>query len=214
MECVIDFELATGLKIGADGTCSTAWTNKAKVLMNMVRAVARIFTIRIGERKVTIQEAINPKINAQSLVPLGAPPMAGLGRRPLWASSRTTSAVAVNVWRAREDEKRRRAGAGGHAAATDRTRAFAKTWEVNYANYPTENRWNPSAVADLKRRLNANNQADGKESKRPRLQDPDPRRYDPPPAAQALLLRPVQKLNLIMSPLASGNVILSPLSPP
>ncbi len=190
LECVIDFELATGLKIGADGTCSTAWTNKAKVLMNMIKAVARIFTIRIGGRQVTLQEAIDPRVNAPSLVPLGAPPMAGLGRRPLWASSRTTSAVAVNVWRAREDDKRRRASAGSRAAATDRTRAFAKTWEVNYANFPTEDRWNPSAVADLKRKLDVINQTNEERSKRPRLQDLQPHRRDPPPAARAPLVCP------------------------
>ncbi len=148
----------------------------------------------LGGKTVSIQEAINPKTNAQSLVPLGAPPMAGLGRRPLWASSRTTSAVAVNVWRAREADKRHRASAGGLGTATDRSRAFAKTWEVNYANFPTEDRWNPSAVADLKRKIDANNQVNEMKGKRPRLYDPGPRREDPPSTAHEPPAHPIRRL--------------------
>jgi hypothetical protein len=153
LEFVVDFELSSGLKLGADGACGTSWKEKASTLIAIIKSLARIYTIVVDDKVVGYKEAFQPRTNVPALVPLGAPVLAGFARRPVWVSGRTPQAVAVNLWRARAADRRERALSSSLSSVSTRTRAFAKDWVLNYASFPADDGWRPSALQRLRTQL-------------------------------------------------------------
>ncbi len=146
LEAVIDFEQATGFHIGADGACSTAWNEKARVLAYIVKSLARICNISKNGMITTLKDAVAPCTDAASLTPLGAPIMSGYGRKPVWVYPETPELVAVNVWRARNWD---RTATPAGRAANARRRTFAMQWQVVRKGYAPSAAWRPKAARDL-----------------------------------------------------------------
>ncbi len=178
--------------MGVDGSCATSWAAKAKTLYYIIRTLARIYTMEIGLSKVTFKDALRPRPSVTSLAPLGAPVMAGFARRPIWVCARTPEVVAANVWRARAADRRARATAASSTTTptTSRPRTFANDWDINYAGYPSEDRWKSQASYDLEatsararqarpRDLGDHPPADHPPTKKKRATDDDPGRPDP-----------------------------------
>ncbi len=148
LECVIDLELSTGFRIGADGAAPTSWAEKARILAYTIRAAARIYGLVKGTTNITLKQAVSPRTDSPSLTLLGAPLVSGFGRRPIWLSSRTPEVVACNVWRARRAERQ----ATEQQDRTCRGRLFARGWEIDYRGYPAEDRWTSEAEKRLKQK--------------------------------------------------------------
>ncbi len=149
LECVIDFEMSTGMRLGLDGACSTTWSAKARALYYIIKALARIHTITIGCTEVGFKRAFQPKSNISSLAPLGAPVMAGFSRRPVWVCGRTPQVIAANAWRARAAHRRALATAAPATSLSSRSRAFAHDWQINYEGFPSDDRWLPKSSGAL-----------------------------------------------------------------
>ncbi len=189
LECVIDFEMSTGLRLGLDGACATTWSAKARALYYIIKALARIYTINIGCNKVGFKHAFLPRSNVASLAPLGAPVMAGFARRPVWVCRRTPQVVAANVWRARAAHRRVLAAAAPSTSLSARSRTFAHEWDVNYEGFPSDDRWLPKASASLTTAIaTAKHGRPHEVPPEDREQHPTPRRStnDPVIAAQPL----------------------------
>jgi hypothetical protein len=148
LECVVDMELSTGFRLGLDGACETTWAAKAKTLYYIVRTLARIHTINVGDGKGLFKSVLSPLPSVSALSPLGAPVQAGFARRPIWACPHTPDVVAANVWRARAAETRARA-TGASTSAAARARTFAHDWTVTYSGYPAQDRWRAQSAIDL-----------------------------------------------------------------
>ncbi len=148
LECVVDLELSSGLRLGVDGSCGTTWAAKAKALYYIVRTLARIHTIDVGHEKSAFKTALSPRPSVSALSPLGAPLQAGFARRPIWACQRTPEVVAANVWRAKAAEARARA-AGTSSSTAARARTFAHDWTLTYAGYPSQDLWRPRSSIEL-----------------------------------------------------------------
>ncbi len=142
LECVVDFELTTGFRLGEDGACGRSWAEKARVLAYIVRTLARVHTVAKNGLRTTLQKAVGPRTNATALASLGAPLVSGYSKRPTWLAEQTPEVVAYNVWRARAHERRTCAA----RAQNYRVRTFAKGWEVDYRGYPSLDAWTSPAV--------------------------------------------------------------------
>ncbi len=149
LECAVDFELSTGLRLGLEGSCGPTWADKAKAMAYLMKAAARIFTIKHHGRDIGYNAALRPSPNVFSLSPLGAPLMSGLARRPVWACAHTPQVVAANLWRARAADRLAAAAAPRTAAVPSRSRTFAAAWELNYSGFPAQNRWQPEVLERL-----------------------------------------------------------------
>ncbi len=149
LECVIDFELSTGFRIGLDGATATTWANKAKVLAYTIRALARIYGLKKSGVGMSLAQALEPRTDAASLTPLGAPLTSGYGVRPRWLSRWTTQAAAVNTWRARRHEAVNRPW----NREACRGRRFAEDWEINYHSFPADDLWEAEVARTLKKAL-------------------------------------------------------------
>ncbi len=154
LELVIDFEMSTGLRLGMEGACETSWSGKAHALVEMIKALVRIHTVYLNGSKTTYKQAFQPRPNVSALAPLGAPAMAGYARRPVWVCERTPQVAAANVWRAKAEERLARGSVYATAAST-RTRAFAKEWEITYSHFPADDKWGPKAQYDLEQKIGA-----------------------------------------------------------
>ncbi len=128
---------------------SLTWADKAKMVSYLIKAASRMFTITRWGDKTDYKQALLPRSSVSSLTPLGAPLMAGLARRPVWASRLTPSAVAANVWRARASDRFKQVSSSRGSWAGARARTFANDWEIDYSHFPSENRWQPDAIAKI-----------------------------------------------------------------
>ncbi len=94
-ELVVDAEAATGLTLpGRD------WHQKTVAFAALLRSMARVYGLEMNGNSVSWKNALDPRTDSPTLVPLGAPRVSGLARRPRWLSSHTPDVAAANVWRA------------------------------------------------------------------------------------------------------------------
>ena len=63
--------------------------------------------------------------------------MSGMGRRPVWADQRTPRIVALNTWKAKEEQSRKR---GSTTLSDRRTRKFAEEWHLQMQGHKTQSR--------------------------------------------------------------------------
>ncbi len=94
LEMVVDIEASTGINIPEKG-----WHQKALKLASIMRNIARIYTVQIGDVTSTWKDVMDPKPDLPPLTPLNAPRISGLSRRPRWMCGSTTEVVAANIWR-------------------------------------------------------------------------------------------------------------------
>ena len=73
LECVIDFEMTSGLRLGDCEGIRLSWGQKAKRLGYYLRTLARINTIAWNGIPMSYNQAVKPTIDATSLTPLGGP---------------------------------------------------------------------------------------------------------------------------------------------
>ncbi len=147
LECAVDFELATGVRLTSNSGARLAWADQAARLYRIIRAIARTHTLVLHGVVSTLKAALAPKTNVPSLTPLGAPMSSGFARRPRWLAKGTTEVVAANVSRALE------AARSQHAQGGRATRTFAKNWYLDFSGYPHEGQWQPEPLTSLKARL-------------------------------------------------------------
>ncbi len=94
-ELVIDAEAATGLTLpGKD------WHQKTVLFAALLRSMARVYGLQLDGDESSWKNAFEPRTDVPTLVPLGAPRISGLARRPRWLSSHTPEVAAANAWRA------------------------------------------------------------------------------------------------------------------
>ncbi len=117
--------------------------------MTSLKALVRIHTVELNGVQSGFKQAFRPRPNVPTLAPLGAPVLAGFARRPIWADPRTPAAVAANIWRARAAARCATTSATVSPGGENRSRVFARTWELNMAGFPSADGWSPSAVKHL-----------------------------------------------------------------
>ena len=125
LECVVDFELTTGLRLEDCEGKEMTWGQKAKRLGYYLRTMSRINTIKWNGTTMSFQKAVLPTTDATSITPLGGPLMSGYGRSPFWNDKRTPTIAALNVWKAKQTQTE-------ETFCTDlksrRSRKFADNW--------------------------------------------------------------------------------------
>ncbi len=93
LEMVVDIEASIGINIPGKG-----WHQKALKLAAIMRNIARIYTVQIGDITSNWKNVMDPKPDLPPLTPLNAPRISGLSRRPRWMCGSTTEVVAANIW--------------------------------------------------------------------------------------------------------------------
>ena len=61
--------------------------------------------------------------------------MSGMGRRPVWADRRTPRIVALNTWKAKEEQSRK---TGSTTLSDRRTRKFAEEWQLQMQGHKAQ----------------------------------------------------------------------------
>ena len=102
LECVVGFELSTGLCLGSMTGKTLTWTQKALRLFYYLKAIIRTHSVRWTAIQVSLKQALRPTTDATSITPRGGPLMAGFARKPKWVDARTPKIAAVNIWKARQ----------------------------------------------------------------------------------------------------------------
>ena len=104
LEGVVDLELSTGIRIGDSEGIKMTWGMKAKRLAYYIRTLARINTVSWIGITLAYTKALRPTTDATSFTPLGGPLMSGFKRKAIWADPRAPNVVAINVWKAKENQ--------------------------------------------------------------------------------------------------------------
>jgi exonuclease III len=169
LECAIDFELATGVRLATDGERETTWAGKARIIAAVIRLLNRVHGIVANGRQVPMKTALGPRADAPSLTPLGAPVAPGYGRKPVWVDPRTPYAVAANYARARRAALRA-------SVRNRRTTGFAQHWHLNYEGFPATKNWTPPSIKRLataveQARIQRGAQRSGEQEDSPTKQD-------------------------------------------
>ncbi len=148
LECAIDFELSTGVRLTANDGSRLAWAEQAALLYRIVRAIGRTSTFVLNGRPITtLAEALAPRTKVPSITALGAPLASGFARRPRWLAAKTPEVVAVNVFKAMT------AARDGRVDPATAVTTFAKHWKLDFAGYPHEGQWTPEPLDRLRERL-------------------------------------------------------------
>ncbi len=131
-ECVVDFETSTGLELKNAADQLIGWGEKAARLRNIWKKIASVHTVMDGGDVSTFGDAYKPRNDVPSLVPLGAPRLPGVLRKPRWVMSTTPKIVAANVWRALGSSTDRRTMNG---------RTFMRGWSISHSGFVLEHPW-------------------------------------------------------------------------
>ena len=130
LELLVDFELTSGIRFGDDGPTVLTWAEKARILGYYIKTIARVYTVELDGFKTGFMKALRPILDAASLAPLGAPVLSGYARKPHWSNQSTPSAVATNLWKARQNDIVK-----SECAAKRRNRSFAHRHNLNLSGY-------------------------------------------------------------------------------
>ncbi len=131
-ECVVDFEASTGLELRNAAGQALGWSEKAARLRSIWRKMASVHTVTERGKISTFNNIYKPKNDVPSLVPLGAPRLPGLMRRPRWVMETTPSVVAANVWKALGSNVERRLING---------RTFIRGWRIDCSGFTRKHVW-------------------------------------------------------------------------
>ena len=130
LELLVDFELTTGIKIGDEGPTTLSWAERARLLGYYIKTIARVYMVELNGMKTGFTKAMRPILDAASLAPFGAPVLSGYARKPYWTHQGTPSAIATNVWKARQNDI-----ISSESAANRRNRSFAHRHNLNLSGY-------------------------------------------------------------------------------
>ena len=131
LECLVDFELTTGIKFGNEGPHPLSWAERARILAYYVKTLARVYTVKLNNIQVPFKQAMRPMLDAAPLAPLGAPVLSGYGRKPIWTHPGTHTAIVTNVRKARANDPQ------NHATTAEerRNRSFAHRWPMTLSGH-------------------------------------------------------------------------------
>ena len=76
---------------------------------------------------MSYHRALKPTTDATSLAPLGIPLMSGFERRPIWSDPRTPRIVAINAWKAKQEQSQR----GALDLTQRRSRKIVDEWPLS-----------------------------------------------------------------------------------
>ena len=143
LECVVDFEMTSGIRLEDCEGARLSWGQKAKRIGYYLRTLARINTISWNGIPMSYNQAMKPTTDATSLTPVGGPLQTGFARRPIWADDRTPKIAAINLWRAKLQQSSSQKTA---ALKQRRNRKLTDEWYLTLKGYKRKKR---GAVLDI-----------------------------------------------------------------
>ena len=115
----------------------------------ILRTLARVHTVIKNGKITTLKDALAPCTDAAALTPLGAPLVSGFGVRPRWLCNETSRVVAVNVWRARANER----SMVLPRQIASRGRVFAQPWQIDCKGSPAKDWWQAECTKRFKKTI-------------------------------------------------------------